>query len=462
MGLIKDKHSLVRRVLLCLGLVLSGSVVARSIHASGLDLVTAVNPVSQALAHEVNVTGVVRHGQEYAFYMDAGIRVAAAGVMEGDGFGEGDALLYLDVGDIRDMVGKEVLELEKLESALLESGQVDGREKRGDSLRLARAREDYGKTLKEGEVAVRRAEQDLRQAQDELAEYGRYVDHMWGTVSGGDSVSDGDAARDYWQEGLRRLRRSVTYCARLLEDAVIAGEDSLLMARRRMEDAGDVGDEGAASPVWDGDALRGRIDRLEALILADGIVYAKDTGYVVSLRVAAGERTTGGPCIVYAKDGDRRYVEAVLDEGEVPVGPGDSFDLTARAQNGSTVRDRVVVEYSEEVPGGTRLRMPVGDQGVCVGQSVSLRLVKMSGTYESWIPAHALHVSDMGGTYLFAAERGRGLGQGGWRVVKVPVTVLGQGGGMAAVSGTGIDGGTRVIVSSGEGLTEGEAVRVAD
>ena len=84
------------------------TVTAKGIYRSGLAQVTAQNPYSSSLVHEIKANGTVKQGQEYGVFTESGLRVSAVSVRKGEYFEPGTPLFQVDLSDLQQIVeGKE-------------------------------------------------------------------------------------------------------------------------------------------------------------------------------------------------------------------------------------------------------------------------------------------------------------------------------------------------------------------
>ena len=81
-----------------------GTLVSRAVYASGLTQVETETPRRMSLAHQVEASGIVREGQEYAVHTLAGLRVRTVYVQVGERVEEGTLLFDLDTEELEETV----------------------------------------------------------------------------------------------------------------------------------------------------------------------------------------------------------------------------------------------------------------------------------------------------------------------------------------------------------------------
>lgn len=113
MKMTKSKKIAMIGFLSFLGFMAICTVIAKGIYRAGLPQVTTQKPYSSSLTHMVTVTGTVKQGQEYGFFVEAGLRIVTISVHAGDYVTPGDALFQIDTKDLQRIINEKTIELEK-------------------------------------------------------------------------------------------------------------------------------------------------------------------------------------------------------------------------------------------------------------------------------------------------------------------------------------------------------------
>jgi multidrug resistance efflux pump len=434
------------------------TLISRHIYESEMSRVTWVNGERRSLSREIKVDGVILQGQESAVHVEAGLRVATVRVMDGDPFAKGDPLFQVDVRHLEGIIAGREREIGELGRRQAESSAAAGRDRRGLGVELARAREDYDRAARDGDIAVYRADQDFLAAKADLERYAE-------SVKGVEVLDDGQ------RERMWRLKRAYTDAERAAADAVRAKGDSLDAARRKIEDIelsmGAVTSPGTGAVRLDMEYQQARLGQLYGLVEAGGWVYALTAGNVTSTRVEAGGITPDGPCLLYAPDDGGRTVELKLDgEQSRLVTVGDEFHMQAKSMAGETVVDTVKVESLGARPQAqgwqSTARIKIGNPDVMAGQVAEFSMTKQSETYSLCIPVDALHDSGNMAYYVFILEERAGILGNEWHARRVGVQVRDRDGQFAAIDGGVVGGNTMIVLTSTKELSDGAAVRLPD
>lgn len=152
-------------------LMFLGTLVSRAVYASGLTQVETETPRRMSLAHQVEASGIVREGQEYAVHTLAGLRVRTVYVQVGERVEEGTLLFDLDTEELEETVREQRLAVKKLELQIQALEQNQSREETLRRQESARADQDYTAAREQADQSVERAQDDLNAAENALEEH---------------------------------------------------------------------------------------------------------------------------------------------------------------------------------------------------------------------------------------------------------------------------------------------------
>lgn len=449
------------------------TLIAKGIYTSGLPQVRLGTPGGMSITQKIEATGRVIQGQEYGIYTESGLLVETIQVKVGTAFGEGAALFQIDMEDLRELITQQELALARLtdqqtdsESSLKQSVRTNKLQQQADALALARAREDYEKAVRDGDLNISRKRSLLTEAQQALEQYKQ--------LQQGTTVSQGDADSVAQREKLKSLEQAVNAANQAVEDAILAKEDALQSAERRIEDAslaaklsaGSASVISAASSSLELEIAyrNSQLEALRALEERNGWVLAEAAGIVTGIRLQTGERTPDTACILYTPDEGERLLEAAFSEEEEEyVASGSAVSLKGTTTVGSLWEKNAVIEYLKTAADGSLVAgISLKDVDVNIGQTVKVQITHQSENYSCCVPVSYLHSMGTESYYVYVAQEQEGILGAEWRVYRMPVTVLEKNSSYAAIESAGITGESKIVAYYSKEPEDGSAVRVID
>lgn len=450
------------------------TLIAKGIYTSGLPRVRLGSPSGMSISRKIEATGRVIQGQEYGIYTESGLRVETIQVKTGSAFGEGAPLFQIDVEDLKKLIAQQELALAELTDRQRESDlssqqlqRSNKLQQQADALALTRAREDYEKAVRDGDLNISRMRRLLTEAQQALEQYRQTI--QGAVVSPGDA---GSAAAQ--QEKLKSLEQAVNAANQAVEDAILGKEDALRSAERNIEDASlavKISAGSASSVNASSDAVElelayrnSQLEALKALEEKNGWVLAETAGVVTSVRLQTGQRTTDTACILYTPDTGERLLEAVFDgEEEDYVALGAKVSLKGTNPSGSLWEKEAVIDYLGTAADGNLLaRINLQDTEVKIGQTVKVQLMHQSENYSCCIPVGYLHSLGSESYFVYVAQEQEGILGTEWYVRMVPVTVLEKNSSYAAIESAGITGDSKIVSYYSKEPEDGSTVRVIE
>lgn len=501
------------------------TVAAKGIYASGLPRVSTAKPYSGSLTHVITVSGTVMQGQEYGVYVESGLRVDTVAVGSGDAFRAGQELFRVETGDLAQMIRQRRLEIAKLEVQMAAAVKDADSSRQSRKREADRAREDYDRKALLADEQIRVCQQAYDAAQKALALYDRYLAESEQEASKGESgenppggagdvsgnaqetiaeiggsqehlgernqalqgetaaetggsqvppdgrlheLSSGgmDSEQNYTRQEKRlQLEQDVVRAAQALEEAMRQKEDSLRDAARLLEDANaalDAAETDVNTFALDITYQKEGLQKLEALMEADGWVYAESPGRVTRCSLEVGERTQDGACIVYAMDGGERILSAAFSESQSRyIAVGTQFEMKATMPDGSRATGTALVDYLEKgQDGAVQARLSFDLQEMALGQAAELTYRMQTESYSTCISQNCVYKEGENSYYVYAAEEREGILGTEWKVRKVGVRILDENDTAAAVQSAEITGDTRIVSSADKPLKDGDTVRV--
>ena len=426
------------------------TVVSKGIYKSGLPRVTVCTPAQKNIIHKITATGTIKPGQEYGVYAVPGLRIRTIYVQTGDNVEEGNALFQIDGSDLEKMIETKELERKNILAQLQDQKRGHAEEKTKEQKAVSRLKEDYDRLVRSQDLNIERRRQEYyiaKQAREEAEE--KTAD----TVSGGDSAP-----------GLEALKNAERQAALSLEDAILGKETAILEWKRELEDAGEAEAEAAAELVrlqGQEDALSRELDSLYELKAQEGYVRAGENGTILESHISVGERTPDTACMLYASEDGEGTVELPLAAGDLKyLSIGDTVKLSYKSRTGETKNPEGVVQYLEKQDTGAVAHVSLSENGFVVGQNVTMEFSYQSQVYPMVIPAQALHVTELGGYFVYVVEEREGILGTEQCTRKINVEIIDQNGQYAALTNAAVTQDSLIVTGSTKELGENDVVRV--
>lgn len=182
------------------------TLASKTIYASKLPQVQAVEAEKKRIEHVVESDGIIKQGSDKAVHTLAGLRVEGISVRVGDVVEKGDLLFTLDLEDLAEIIEKKELEAAKLEcqiSDLQKNRQLSAKEK---ERQRERAGEDYETAVDAAGRGIGRADAALQDADAKLQK------HLEDGVDITSQEGREAASREYeeWKQRGRELEATVS------------------------------------------------------------------------------------------------------------------------------------------------------------------------------------------------------------------------------------------------------------
>lgn len=509
----KKRKAVVAGFFIFLFLMFLCSLVTKGIYTAGLPRVTAVGPREMSLYHPVSAQGAVETGQEYGIYAPPGLRVASIPVRKGDSFQEGEALLQLDVEDIKSILAEKEMERRRQQLQRRETESQSARSRRESAENLTRAMEDYERARRAGELRTNRAggelgraqaaldqlQKELEQARKDLEETQKKLERArkeqaaqnpgqngqtgsgTGSVSGGDNgdmaadiaaisqqCAEREAAVSQLQDQVREQEQALLAAFQAAEDAHIDFADGLQAALRGVEDA-RAAQEGGYQAAADLAGLElayleEEIQDLQSLIDADGWLYAREGGRVTQLCVEVGQRTPDTAQLLYTPDDGLRLLQARLDQDQAPyVSQGTRMQMKFETVSGGKQSREGIVEYMEpQEDGSVLIWLDVTQQGMELGQQVTLESAWQSENYSLVVPLSALRQDANGSDFVYILRQQNGILGVEWHAAVLYVDVADKNSRYAAIESASLSEETQIILTTSLELQDNMVVRIVE
>ncbi len=269
-----------------------------------------------------------------------------------------------------------------------------------------------------------------------------------------------DTAKAAWEEKKSALESSIGAAERSLSDARKSRDDTLLDAKRRLDDAGKASpaDNSLAINRLELSVLKEKLEKYQEIQRTGGCVYPESDGIVTRIQVSPGERIPDGASIVYADlESPLEYHTTLTKDQKKYVNQGDTAALTLGKSHETVTVDYVAASEASPDLFEAIIFLP---QGVgTLGQSGVFTAETQTETFNCCIPLEALYTDQNGRSYVYTLKQKSGILGPELAAELVYVNVLDKNNKYAAIEEGIIDSETEIIVSTTEPLEDRTIVR---
>lgn len=502
-----------RNLVLFLVLMLAMTIIARGTSAATLPRVETDSVYSAEVTETVRGTATVKTGDKSTIQLPEGLPIQSVLTSTGSKVNAGDPLLQLDMDTIQTLLAKEKVALENLQlkkSTLDQSQEYDDSSLVSAQRALERANADYITAKQNADDTVakaqsaydtaRKALNDAKQALTDLKnkpvltpspEPSAVSEHSDSSAINPTAAPD-PTSPDSTSDPLLAAQQLVDEKTALLTDAQNGldaakkqREADIKMAQRTIDDAklaldsaqkSDKNGQTTHKNQQDQNALdakdtqleidkqKKKVDRLAALVSEGGLIKSETTGIVMELS-AAGQTTAADQNVAAISNEEGAYEAEMLlpkaDASKIEIGAKVDLVSESNVMGSSSYSTGTIASKSEaDESGMVTLKIRLPDQNWKQGASMQAQVIQRSGQYDNCLPISALH-ADGKDYYVFTLQhKSTILGQESV-LVKVPVTVLSRGGGVAAISASFMPG-EKIVTGSDKPIAEGDRVRMKD
>lgn len=269
-----------------------------------------------------------------------------------------------------------------------------------------------------------------------------------------------ESAYDAWQQTKSGLEDSVQAAKRALEDAEIARESTLRQKRRDIASAEVLSNADATIGLYNMEiqALQEEIADLNDVKSEQGTITSKVDGYVSSILVATGQRTTDTAAMLLTDTASEYMFKfSIPKEQGKYVRLGDSIALNFGSANGGSID--VTADYiAENTVGGYDITCRLGDAKMPIGSYGVAKRTVQGDLYPNAVPIDALY-NENEVYYLFTLNEKTGILGKEYYVEKLKVNVADKNDRFAAIEGAAIGSDAQIVIFSSKELKQGESVR---
>lgn len=436
------------------------SMVSRGIYAAALPRVKTELPSYINLTHQVKAEGKLIADRENAVYGLEGLRVERIFVEEGEKVEQGQNLLQYDLKDLREIIEKKEIELQKLEIQIDTLRYNQGVEKETRSRQEARAKEDYAKTQSDAQAEGAWAQNDLNKARQELESFPSkeaYVE-AHGGIPGTVSANE---LEEQWQQQRNALEQAVESGQRAADSAMRQNEDALNRAKRSLEDASarQLKDSSPELLELEKEVMEKEIALYKSVEEAGGILASDYQGTVTKIVIEESGRVNDG-ALFFVADGREGYkFQAQIGKEERKyVTVGDQADLSI-----GTDKERIagqILSLEEDATGEVyTLLVKVDESAGNLGDTGTVIVSRQEGERSVCVPLSALHQREGVKYVLVYEERQTILGSELVAVERI-VDITDSNENYASVADGYLSESEPVIVSATKPVEGGDTIRL--
>ncbi len=306
-------------------------------------------------------------------------------------------------------------------------------------------REEYAQQLAQAQQKAELAKQAMDQAQADM-------DGFYQQQSQGDAASE------------EELLQAVENAQEAYEDALTALENAKTVYSRAVSSANlpSSSDHSAQIGQITYEQMELELEKLEALLEAEGKVLSPVDGIVTGCNVQTGGKTSDTAAMLLADlNQGLKFSCLITREQSEYIGVGDKVTLQASA-TGREYSDLAVTTLSseEETEGFYRMMVQLPADTMTLGASAELTFTRKSQPYRCCVPLSALHLDSQNRTYVLVVDQVESVLGTQDQARKVIVTVLEQNETTAALDEGALTSEDQVIVGSDRPVDVGSRVRV--
>ena len=436
------------------------SMISRGIYTAALPQVKTELPSYINLTHQVKAEGKLIADRENAVYGQEGLRVERIFVEEGERVEQGQNLLQYDLEDLKDIIEKKEIELQKLEIQIDTLRYNQGVEKEEKNRQAARAKEDYAKTQSGAQAEGAWAQSDLNKARQEFDSFPTkeaYIE-AHGGVPGTVSANE---LEEQWQQQKNALEQAVESSQRAAESTMRQNEDALNAAKRSLEDAGakQLKDSSPELLELEKEVMEKEIALYKSVEETGGILKSDYQGAVTRITTEESGRVPDGALFFIADSEEGYKFQAQIGkEDRKYVTVGDPAELSI-----GTDRERVtgqILSLEEDSAGEFyTLLVKVDESAGNMGDTGTVTISKQEGERSVCVPLAALH-QGQGVKYVLVYEERQTVLGSELVAVKRVVNITDSNENYASIADGYLSESEPVIVSATKPVEEGDTIRL--
>lgn len=364
-------------------------------------------------------------------------------------------------------VEKEIQKLKNEIEDMVSAVTADAQAEEAENLALDRAEPESGEienvkadTDAKSETETEDKKALLAQKEKELEELKAELTELERNPVSQPDYSAEESAYDAWQQTKSGLEDTVQAAKRALEDANLARESTLRQKRRDVASAEVLSNADATIDLYNMEiaALQGEIADLNDVKSEQCTITSKVDGYVASILVATGQRTTDtAAMLITDTTSECMFKFSITKEQGKYMRLGDGIELTLSSAGRGSIN--VTADYiTENNAGGYDVTCRLGDTKAPIGSYGMVKRIVQGDLYPNAVPIDAIY-NENEVYYLLTLQEKTGILGKEYYVEKLKVSVVDKNDRYAAIEGAAIGSEAQIVIFSSKELKQGESVR---
>jgi hypothetical protein len=309
-------------------------------------------------------------------------------------------------------------------------------------------------STKDIQNAIKQANNELENLQKELTNLER------NPISQPDYTLE-ETEYDTWQSKKSSLEDTLHSAKQSLEDAERTRTSTLRQKQRDIASAEVYSSANSTDKIYEIQIsdMEKEIAALQAIQNANGKITAPNNGYISSILVSTGTRTTDSPAIILNDmSADCKFSCSITTEQSKYIHLNDTLELTL---NGNQKSKATIDYYTQNSQGGYNITCKLSDVTAQIGTSLTAIRTVQGDLQTLTIPIDAIH-EENNATYIYTLSEKSSILGNEYYTEKIKVQISDKNDTYAAIESGVISSDTNVIIYSSNELEQGEVVRVSD
>jgi multidrug efflux pump subunit AcrA (membrane-fusion protein) len=263
---------------------------------------------------------------------------------------------------------------------------------------------------------------------------------------------------DTWQSKKSSLEDALHSAKQSLEDAERARTSTLRQKQRDIASAEVYSNASSSDMIYEIQIsdMEKEISALQAIKNSNGKITAPNDGYISSISVSTGSRTTDSPSIILNDmSADCKFSCSITTEQSKYIHLNDTLELTLNGNQKSKV---TIDYYTQNSQGGYNITCKLEDVTAQIGTSVTAQRTVQGDLHSLTVPIDAIH-EENNATYIYTLNEKSSILGNEYYAEKIKVQISDKNDTYAAIESGVISSDTEVIIYSSKELEQGEVVR---
>lgn len=358
------------------------TIISKSIYVKNLPVVKTEIPSEKYIEHIIEADGIIEAQDFIAIHTVAGLRVDEILVHAGDYVEAGDVLYTIDMEDLDEKISTIQLQIKKIQLTVQDKIQNDNLTANIKQVENLWANEDFESTVKQTNLAVSVAEDNLNSAKRQLKRHSEKP-----------CPEDEDLQRQYLLER-ESLEEAVVSANKALESVKLQQELELRDSSRSVAklEVNSVSDSSVSQYELEIDSLTKTLQKLVEVKNMEGKIISPVNGNVSLVRLSSGDRTLDSSDISIANMEKPYYFtcDITKEQGRY-ISLSDNVTLKINDKKIRQDMDVTVDYMTGNLNGGYSLKCKLEEVKTTPGISASLKKSYIGELFRCVIPIECLH-----------------------------------------------------------------------